>query len=272
MIDSIGSQGTHHSASAIHPDHLRRQKRHPATSPVVNVISHPALQTSECVCLACPTRKVGICSALPGSELAALRSISHAAHYKPEAAIFDQDDLAKSVDIVTKGVVRLYRFLPDDRWQVVKFALPGNSLGIAIDDRCDLSATAASDVSICRFSRKAFVDLLETKPHLLRRICEETEHELSSAQDHMMLLSRYSAMQKFAAFLIEMRNRWQRMNSASAYLPLPMPRRDIAAYLGMRYETMSRMMSQLVHQKIVVVVPDGVRILDGCRLAKVAGE
>lgn len=201
-----------------------------------------------------------------------MRNIARAVRYPREATIFDQDDLAQSVDIVTEGVVRLYKTMPDGRWQVVRFALPGECLGFAIDDRYAVSATAVSDASICHFSRRAFDDLLEVMPHLLRCLHEAVEHELDIVQNHMMLLSRYSATQKLAAFLIDMRNRWRRSNSTSAYVPLPMPRRDIAAYLGMRYETTSRVMSLLVNQKLVVVVPDGIRILDGDRLAKVAGE
>jgi CRP/FNR family transcriptional regulator len=162
--------------------------------------------------------------------------------------------------------------LPDDRWQIVRFALPGDCLGFAIDGRHELSATAVSDVSICRFSSTAFGEFIKAQPHLLRRLHENVEHELNSAQDHMVLLSRFSARRKLAAFLVKMSNRWRRMNGVSAHVPLPMSRRDIAAYLGLTIETVSRTMSLFARQKLIVIVPDGVRLLDNDRLAEVAGE
>ena len=126
--------------------------------------------------------------------------------------------------------------------------------------------------STCYFSRKAFGELLDAMPHLLRRLHAMIVHELGIAQSHMMLLGHYSARQKVAAFLLHTSDRWRRVNGACALVPLPMPRQDIADYLGLTIETVSRTMSLLARQKLIVVVPDGVRILDIDRLAEAAGE
>src|SRR5262249_50409852 len=145
-------------------------------------------------------------------------------------------------------------------------------LGLAVEGRNAYSAEALGSVATCQFSRKVFAELLDTMPHLLRRLHAMVAHELSIAQNHMMLLGHYSARQKVAAFLIEMRNRWRHVNGATALVALPMPRQDIADYLGLTIETVSRTMSLFARQKLIVIVPDGVRILDMGRLAKAAGE
>src|SRR5262249_25509115 len=161
------------------------------------------------------------------------------------------------VHIMTDGVVRLYKTLSDGRRQIIGFALPGDLIGFGIDDRHSYSGEALGEVTTCRFARKDFNELLEAMPQLLRRLHMTLVEDLRVAQDHMMRLGQYSAKQKVAAFLLQMRNRWKRVNGATAYVALPMPRQDIADYLGLTMETVSRTMSLIAHQKAIVIVPDG---------------
>jgi CRP/FNR family transcriptional regulator len=271
MLDSIGSHDTRHSAALEHSAYVPQLKA-PAAPPFGDVVSRPAHRPGECVCLRCPVQKLSICGALRGAELAMLGDLRHTVHTKHKAALVDQDEPAETVHIVTEGIVRLYKTLPDGRRQVVGFALPGDLLGLAVDGRNAYSAEALGDVSTCHFSRKAFGELLDAVPPLARRLHAAVAHELSIAQSHMMLLGHYSARQKLAAFVLHMRDRWRHVNGACAFVPLPMPRRDIGDYLGLTIETVSRTMSLLARQKLIVVVPEGVRILDIDRLAEAAGE
>jgi CRP/FNR family transcriptional regulator len=272
MLDSVASHATRHSVSLEHNRALLARLEAPATPPAAGIMPRPAYRTSECVCLQCPVQKLSICGALRGAELAILGDLKHAIQHKHKAVLVDQDEPAEAVHIVTKGIVRLYKTLSDGRRQIVGFALPGDLLGLAVDDRNAYSAEAVGDVSTCHFSRKAFGELLDAVPNLMRRLHAMVVHELSIAQSHMMLLGHYSARQKLAAFLLHTRDRWRLVNSACAHVPLPMPRQDIADYLGLTIETVSRTMSLLARQKLIVIVPDGVRILDNDRLAEVAGE
>ena len=271
MVESIGSHTTGRSQRIEHSAYLPPFNV-PTGTPWCGVVSRPACQPRECVCLHCPVLNLSICGALEEPELAALDNLKHTVHYKHKAPLIDQDEPADSVHIVIEGVVRLHRPFLDGHRQVVGFALPGDLLGHAIDNHTAYSAEAVGNVVTCKFSRKAFGDLLNAMPHLMRHLHEVVVHELGIAQDHMMLLARYSATQKLAVFLLQMRNRWRRVNGSSAHVGLPMPRQDIADYLGLTIETVSRTMSLLARQKIVVLVPDGIRILDMERLARVAGE
>jgi CRP/FNR family transcriptional regulator len=211
-----------------------------------------------------------VCGALDASELAELERISLVKHFPVRTMLFDQGALAGGVFNVTEGMVRLYKSLPDGRRQIVGFALPGDFLGLALMDRYGVAAEAVTPVRVCRFARAAFLAYVDGKPHLLRRLHEFTGHELSLAQDQMVLLGRRSAAEKIAAFLLNMQTRYGRIGANSVTVPLPMSRQDIADYLGLTIETVSRTVTKLAREKALVVVPDGVRLLSVERLTHLA--
>ncbi len=164
----------------------------------------------ESGCAECSVRLISVCGALELSELEALERISHVTAFAPKAMLFDQGALANHVFNVTEGVVRLYKSLPDGRRQIMGFALPGDFLGLALMDRYGVTAEAVTPVRVCRFGRPAFLSYVDDKPHLLRRLHEFAGHELSLAQDQMLLLGRKTAEEKVAAFLINMQSRYSR--------------------------------------------------------------
>jgi len=106
--------------------------------------------------------------------------------------------------------------------------------------------------------------------HLLRRLHEFAGHELSLAQDQMLLLGRKPAKEKVAAFLLNLQARYARIATRSVTVPLPMSRQDIADYLGLTFETVSRVLTKLAREKVILIVPDGVRLLDAGRLDQLA--
>ncbi len=86
----------------------------------------------------------------------------------------------------------------------------------------------------------------------------------------MLLLGRRTAEEKVAAFLLNLQTRYGRIGAMSVNVPLPMSRQDIADYLGLTIETVSRTLTKLAKEKVVVVVPDGVRLLSTDRLDQLA--
>lgn len=221
-------------------------------------------------CLDCKVRLVSICAALETDELYALEALAQQVGLASKATLFLQDQPAEAVYNVTEGVVRLYKLLPDGRRQIVGFALPGDFLGLAMADRYGFCADAVGAVTACRFSREAFSGLLDEKPHLFRRLHEFTTHELSLAQDQMVVLGRRTADEKIASFLIGLRNCWARLTRASVTVRLPMSRRDIADFLGLTIETVSRTLNRFARERTILIVPDGVRLLDQQRLEQLA--
>jgi CRP/FNR family transcriptional regulator len=123
---------------------------------------------------------------------------------------------------------------------------------------------------ICRFSKASFAHFIEDKPHLLRRINEFAVRELSQAQDHMVLLGRRSAEEKVATFLIGWRDRLAELSSPGSTVPLPMSRQDIADYLGLTIETVSRTLTKLERDGVIAIMPGSVCLLDPARAEALA--
>ncbi len=220
----------------------------------------------EVGCAKCKIRLLSVCAALDENELCELEALAQQTVFEPKKTLFIQDEPADAIYNITDGVVRLYKLLPDGRRQIIGFALPGNFLGLSMADRYGFSADAVVPVKACRFSREGFSNLLDDKPRLLRRLHELATHELTLAQDQMVVLGRRSAEEKVASLLIGLRDRWARVNGLVVTVPLPMSRQDIADFLGLTIETVSRTLTRFAREKIILIVPDGVRLLDPRRM------
>ena len=221
-------------------------------------------------CSHCKVRALSLCSALEPDELEAMDKLARHVSFEKHQTLFSQGEAAESVYKVTAGSVRLFKLLPDGRRQVVGFALPGDFLGLSMSERNGFSAETLSATSACQFPRAPFSDLLDAKPHLLRRLHDMASHELSLSQDQMVILGRRTAEEKIASFLVGLRKRWARIDGSTVRAPLPMSRQDIGDYLGLTVETVSRMMTKLAREKAIVITPDGVRLLDPARLEALA--
>ena len=221
-------------------------------------------------CADCKVRIFAVCAALTSDELDVLVALSRRIELEPRQALFRQDQEARAVYIVTDGALGLSRLLPDGRRHVIGFALVGDFLSLAQPRRYTVTAEALSPVTVCRFERRAFQDLVTRNPHLLQRLHEQTGYELGLAQNHMTLLGRLAAEEKVASFLITLRDRYARIGLTSVTLELPMGRQDIADHLGLTIETVSRMLTRLDREKVILIVPGGVRLLDQSRLERLA--
>lgn len=221
-------------------------------------------------CERCGVRLVSVCAALDSADLRRLEGLAGHATFGPKETLFVQGDDAGSVYSVTAGVARLYKMLPDGRRQIVGFALPGDFLGLAMRDRYGFSADAVTDVAVCSFSRAAYAAFVDRNPSLLRRLHEFATHELTLAQDQMTLLGRRTAEEKLASFLISMRERWSKLGAPSISVELPMSRQDIADFLGLTIETVSRTFTQLTKRKLISLTPGGARLTDLGRLNQLA--
>lgn len=221
-------------------------------------------------CQLCRTRFLSVCNALDDEELKAFAELVDPRCVCAKTTLFAQGEEASAVFNITEGMARLYKLLPDGRRQIIGFALPGDFLGLSLSDRFSFSADAVDDMRVCRISRNRFSQQLDEKPHLMRRLHELAANELMIAQDQLVVLGRRSAEERVAVFLLGLRKRFARMHHLSPTVPLPMSRQDIADYLGLTIETVSRTFSKLFKEKTLLNVPDGVRILDLDRLTALA--
>ena len=221
-------------------------------------------------CSACAVRSLSICGALDQADLAEFERIARQVQFAPNEALFTAGQVASAVHSLTAGVARLYKLLPDGRRQVIGFALPGDFLGTMPSDRYSFSADAIEAVSVCRFPAEAFAQFIEHRPHFLLRINEFAARELMLAQEQMLLLGRRTTEEKVASFLVGWRERLDQIGDERQTITLPMSRQDIADYLGLTIETVSRTLTRFEREKMLIIVAGGVRLLDPSRAAAMA--
>jgi CRP/FNR family transcriptional regulator, nitrogen fixation regulation protein len=166
--------------------------------------------------------------------------------YDPNEEIYGEDEPAEFVYKVVSGAVRTYKILSDGRRQIGAFYLPGDLFGLEVGSEHQFSAEAIGKTAVRVVRRSAVVSLAEKDGAAARELWKFTARELYRVQEHMLLLVK-SAQQRVASFLLEMSERL----AATDAVELPMSRQDIADYLGLTIETVSRTMSQLVSESAI---------------------
>jgi CRP/FNR family transcriptional regulator len=166
----------------------------------------------------------------------------------PGEAIFWEGDQAGQIFEVVEGVLRVYRILPDGRRAIMGFMYAGDVLGVSFRDQYLFTAEAVTDVEVRRFSRGRFFALVNESPALRSQLFARLCDEMSAAQDQMLLLGRKSAEERVVSFLLAV----PRKTGAGDDIELPMSRLDIADYLGLTIETVSRMFSGLCRRGLIV--------------------
>jgi CRP/FNR family nitrogen fixation transcriptional regulator len=155
--------------------------------------------------------------------------------------IYAEDEPAEYIYKVVSGAVRTYKLLNDGRRQIGAFHLPGDVFGLEAGNENHFSAEAIVDSTILVVKRNAVTALAMRDSEVARELWTLTAKHLERAQDHMLLLGRKNAQERLAAFLLEMSKRLAGENTVD----LPMSRQDIADYLGLTIETVSRTLTQL---------------------------
>ena len=161
--------------------------------------------------------------------------------YKKGSEIFGEKEPADYVYQVLTGTVRSYKLLSDGRRQIGAFHLAGDIFGLEIGTDHRFTAEAVVDTTVRLMKRRSLELVAESDVMVARNLLSMTTSNLRHAEDHMLLLGRKTSLERVAAFLIEMDKRL----TATGILALPMCRRDIADYLGLTLETVSRALSRL---------------------------
>jgi CRP/FNR family transcriptional regulator, nitrogen fixation regulation protein len=167
--------------------------------------------------------------------------------YNRGAEIFGEAEPAEFVYQVIEGAVRSYKLLSDGRRQINAFHLAGDIFGLENGETHRFTAEAIIDTTVRLARRVSLTHIAETDTMVARDLLAMTASNLQHAENHMLLLGRKTSLERVAAFLLEM----DRRLTAAGIMALPMCRRDIADYLGLTLETVSRALS-LLHDKGVL--------------------
>jgi CRP-like cAMP-binding protein len=174
--------------------------------------------------------------------------------YGRDQEIFGEGDPADFVYKVVSGAVRAFRVLSDGRRQIDDFYLPGDVFGVELGDSRRSAAESLGD-TVLIVARRAS---LAGDPEQGQRLWRHALAALERSQDHVLTLGRRSAAERVASFLIDLS---RRLGSA-AETHLPMSRQDMADYLGLTIETVSRTLTQMQGQGLIA--------LSGCRSVRLA--
>lgn len=221
------------------------------------LVISPAGPASASACDVCEARHVGMCEVLSDEDLAFLTSAALCVTLPAGKLLMEEGEPATYFYNVNAGTVRLFKSLPDGRRQITGFASSGHFIGLASNDLNMVSAEAITSVQACRFSRTALTSILADYPALERRLLDIAMHELVLNQQQLLLLGRKTATEKIATFLLSW---WRRQEGCTDALPaanfklsLPISRTDLADYLGLTIETVSRSLSSLKKEGLIEI-------------------
>ena len=198
------------------------------------------LDTTAQVCDRCGSRVSGLCRPLDAAALDDISGVAQQTQLPAHAVLFREGDKAGKVFTLIEGVAKLSRLLPDGKQQVVGFRFTGDVIGYTTRAAYPFDAELLTDSRLCKLDRAQLEALLRRFPQLERRMLDLCVQELTATQEQLVTVGRRSAEARVAAFLISLVEASRRRGEAKPVLEMPMTRSDIAHFLGLTLETVSR--------------------------------
>lgn len=210
-----------------------------------------AVRRGRNACDACRARPLSVCSSIDEGHLNRLDALAEHLSLSAGDALTRADDPARHVFNITSGSVRVYKLLSDGRRQITGFLFAGDFLGLATGDTYVFSAEAIEPVTACRFRKSDYRTLIRETPALETMLLARATHELVAAQNQMLLLGRKTALERVSTFLLELPAHDPARRGPEGRVHLPMTRSEIADYLGLTIETVSRVFTRLKTQGVI---------------------
>jgi len=217
------------------------------------------------VCRACEGRNGGVCGALTMAQLLELSRHSTRRTIEAGHEMIGQGEPVGNYSNILKGVVKLSKMMSDGRQQIVGLQFAPDFLGRPFMAESTMTAEAATDTDICTFPRALVERMANEIPHMERILHNQSLKELDEARDWMLTLGRKTAQEKVASFLNLIGTHVGQENTNSATFDLPLSRADIADFLGLTIETVSRQMTKLRKDGIIIVENNRHVIVPDCR-------
>jgi CRP/FNR family transcriptional regulator len=224
------------------------------------------------VCRACEARHGGVCGAMNTQQLAELSKYTTRKKLASGAELQGQGEKIAAYANILKGVVKLTKMLSDGRQQIVGLQFAPDFLGRPFSTESSLTVEAATESEICSMPKAVLDRLVAGSPELEHRLHNQALAELDEARDWMLTLGRKTAQEKVASFLYMIATHFDPESLDETNFDLPLSRADIADFLGLTIETVSRQMTKLRADGVIQVENNRhVRVPDMDRLAEVAG-
>jgi CRP/FNR family transcriptional regulator len=238
---------------------------------------HDQIPTGLKDCADCPIRHRAVCAKCDPQELELLENIKFYRSFSAGQTVMWAGDQMDFVASVVSGVASLTQTMEDGRTQMVGLLLPSDFVGRPGRKTASYTVTASSNLMMCCFRRKPFEEMIASTPHIAHRLLEMTLDELDAAREWMLVLGRKTAREKIASLLSIIARRDAILQKSGMrnrlHFDLPLTREAMADYLGLTLETVSRQMSALKRDGVIILTGKrGVTIPDMGRLLEEAGD
>jgi CRP/FNR family transcriptional regulator len=208
------------------------------------------------LCRSCEARHKGMCGVLAPDQLVELARSTHKSRIEAGSELIGDDTEIRSYANIMRGVVKLTKVLEDGRQQVVGLQFAPDFLGRLFGQQNAVAAEAASDVDLCVVPRPTLEALVARHPALEHKLMQQTLRELDEARDWMVTLGRKTAAEKVASFLHLIATHADPVIDGKGMVAfdLPLTRLDIADFLGLTIETVSRQLTRLRQAGVIRIV------------------
>lgn len=208
------------------------------------------------VCTSCSARLHGVCGALSSPELDVFGKYTYLKSIKKGDIIsFDADDVTEYANIVS-GTAKLSKIMEDGRQQILGLQFAPEFMGRPFSGTAHITIEAATDMELCVFPKTAFEKMANQAPEFEHRLLQQTLEQLDTAREWMVTLGRKTAAEKVATFLLLLAKNMKidlSANKDAAEFEIPITRNDIADFLGLTIETVSRQITKLRKSEVIVV-------------------
>jgi CRP/FNR family transcriptional regulator len=240
----------------------------------------PAHAPAADSCHSCAVRQRAGCGVLNADEISKLYAISHTKTLEPGQCVLSESELVHVYGNVISGVIKLTKTLSNGRQQIVGLQFPSDFLGRPWRQSCPYDAVAVTQVMLCTFERSKFEALVRECPKLEHRMFEYALDDLDAAQEWLLLLGRKTAGEKVASLIRLFSRRLavaaggERSGGSLDSFDLPLTRAEMADFLGLTIETVSRQLTKLKLAGVIALdggrrihIPDLDRLEMACEAA-----
>lgn len=212
------------------------------------------------VCASCEARHRGVCGVLNSDQLLFLSRHTSRRTYRGEEELIAAGEQTERYANILSGVVKLTKLMADGRQQIVGLQFAPDFLGRPFSRQSGVTAESASETRVCSFPKNVLEELLRQSPELEHRLHEQTLKELDEAREWMLTLGRKSASEKVASFIFLIashidpdRSVQDGRHQGGLVFELPLKRADIADFLGLTIETVSRQLTKLRKRGVIEI-------------------
>lgn len=214
-------------------------------------------------CPLCLSQGLHGCGAIDPAAIAKIARIISRHSVPARTTVVCEGEPAQTVSIISRGVAAAAKYLPDGRRQIVGFLYANDLIGIPHEDAYFATVEAITELQICSFPRREFEAIMHHNEAFEASMLQVISNELIEAQEHMTVLGRLNNRERLATFICRTARRQRLLDPDRPTLLLPMSRYDIADYLGMSMENVSRGLRQFEREQLIsLITPHEVKILN----------